>query len=62
MTVRKELIEQINLIITSIKTIKQNNPTPMVKNILKGYEEAMNLSNIQQRNNSKKTSLKLEIN
>ncbi len=40
MTVRKELTEQINLIITSIKTIKQKNPTPMVKNILKRYEEA----------------------
>ncbi|TAH79841.1 hypothetical protein [Bacillus subtilis] len=40
MTVRKELIEQINLIIKSIKTNNQKNPTPMVKNILKRYEEA----------------------
>lgn len=41
MTVRKELIKQINLTITSI-TINQKNPTPMVKNILKRYEEAKN--------------------
>ena len=40
MTVRKELIKQINLTITVIKTINQKNPTPMVKNILKRYEEA----------------------
>ncbi|WP_045926653.1 hypothetical protein [Bacillus siamensis] len=40
MTVRKELIKQINLTITSIKTINQKNPNPMVKNILKRYEEA----------------------
>ncbi|MCY8545326.1 hypothetical protein [Bacillus vallismortis] len=40
MTVRKELIEQINLTIASIKTNNQKNPTPMVKNILKRYEEA----------------------
>ncbi|RKQ21591.1 hypothetical protein D3797_017520 [Bacillus subtilis] len=38
MTVRKELIKQINLTITSI-TINQKNPTTMVKNILKRYEE-----------------------
>ncbi|MGX1685361.1 hypothetical protein ACWH9Q_11315, partial [Bacillus subtilis] len=29
MTVRKELIKQINLTIAAIKTIHQNNPTPM---------------------------------
>ncbi|MCY8155461.1 hypothetical protein MOC55_13405 [Bacillus spizizenii] len=40
MTVRKELIKQINLTITAIKTNNQKNPTPMVKNILKRYEEA----------------------
>lgn len=40
MTVRKELIKQINLTIAVIKTINQKNPTPMVKNILKRYEEA----------------------
>jgi len=40
LTVRKELIKQINLTITVIKTINQKNPTPMVKNILKRYEEA----------------------
>lgn len=40
MTVRRELIKQINLTITAIKTNNQKNPTPMVKNILKGYEEA----------------------
>ncbi|APH67596.1 hypothetical protein BAX60_09425 [Bacillus subtilis] len=40
MTVRKELIKQINLTITVIKTINQKNPTPMKKNILKRYEEA----------------------
>ncbi|MEC2182508.1 hypothetical protein P9G43_07620 [Bacillus spizizenii] len=40
MTVRKELIKQINLTITVIKTINQKNPTPMMKNILKRYEEA----------------------
>ncbi|KFC28647.1 MULTISPECIES: hypothetical protein [Bacillus] len=39
MTVRKELIKQINLTITAIKTNNQKNPTPMVKNILKGYKE-----------------------
>ncbi|WEZ01136.1 hypothetical protein P5634_04255 [Bacillus subtilis] len=36
MTVRKELMKQINLTIT----VNQKNPTPMVKNILKRYEEA----------------------
>ncbi|MEC0600573.1 hypothetical protein P8835_19330 [Bacillus spizizenii] len=41
MTVRKELIKQINLTITLIKTINQKNPTTMVKNILKRYEEAI---------------------
>ncbi|ASB59983.1 hypothetical protein SC22_17815 [Bacillus sp. A053] len=41
MTVRKELIKQINLTIVAIKTIHQNNPTPMVKNILKRYQEAI---------------------
>ncbi|ASB92245.1 Uncharacterised protein [Bacillus subtilis] len=40
MTVRKEIIKQINLTITVIKTINQKNPTPMMKNILKRYEEA----------------------
>ncbi|MEC1605359.1 hypothetical protein [Bacillus halotolerans] len=40
MTVRRELIKQINLTITSIKTNNQKSPTPMVKNILKRYEEA----------------------
>ena len=40
MTVRRELIKQINLTITPIKTNNQKNPTPMVKNILKRYEEA----------------------
>lgn len=40
MTVRKELIKQINLTITAIKTNNQKTPTPMVKNILKRYEEA----------------------
>ncbi|MEC1673553.1 hypothetical protein [Bacillus mojavensis] len=40
MTVRKKLIEQINLTITSIKTTNQKNSTTMVKNILKRYEEA----------------------
>ncbi|NTU27357.1 hypothetical protein HPX95_14405 [Bacillus tequilensis] len=40
MTVRRELIKQINLTITAIKTNNQKNPTPMVKNILKRYEEA----------------------
>lgn len=40
MTVRKELIKQINLTITVIKTINQKNPTPMMKNILKRYEES----------------------
>ncbi|MEQ6077496.1 hypothetical protein [Bacillus subtilis] len=39
MTVRKELIKQINLTITVIKTINQKNPTLMVKNILQRYEE-----------------------
>ncbi len=57
MTVRKELMKQINLTIT----VNQKNPTPMVKNILKDMKRQKNLSNIQ-RNNSKKTSLKLEIN
>ncbi|MCY7976502.1 hypothetical protein P8843_09405 [Bacillus inaquosorum] len=40
MTIRKELIKQIILTITAIKTINQKNPTPMVKNILQRYEEA----------------------
>ncbi|MGM0950550.1 MAG: hypothetical protein ACQEWT_17160 [Bacillota bacterium] len=40
MTVRKELIKQINITITAIKLINQKNPTPMVKNILKRYKEA----------------------
>lgn len=40
MTVRRELIKQINLTITTIKINNQKNPTPMVKNILKRYEEA----------------------
>ncbi|MBP3048547.1 hypothetical protein J9345_18480 [Bacillus subtilis subsp. subtilis] len=39
MTVRNELIKQLKLTITAIKTINQKNPTPMVKNILKRYEE-----------------------
>lgn len=39
MTVRKEIIKQINLT-TVIKTINQKNPTPIIKNILKRYEEA----------------------
>ncbi|MCY7920027.1 hypothetical protein [Bacillus vallismortis] len=39
MTVRKELIEQINLTIALIKTINQKNPTTIVKNIFKRYEE-----------------------
>ncbi|MDQ7726254.1 hypothetical protein FPQ02_16545 [Bacillus halotolerans] len=43
MTVRRELIKQINLTITSIKTNNQKSPTPMVKNILKRYEEAKEL-------------------
>lgn len=37
MTVRKEIIKQINLTITVIKTINQKNPTPMM---IKRYEEA----------------------
>ncbi|MGQ5176040.1 hypothetical protein ACSQ7W_06650 [Bacillus halotolerans] len=40
MTVRRELIKQINLTITAIKINNQKTPTPMVKNILKRYEEA----------------------
>lgn len=40
MKVRKELIKQINITIAAIKLINQKNPTPMVKNILKRYEEA----------------------
>lgn len=40
MTVRKELIKQINLTIAAIKIINQKNSTPMVKYILKRYEEA----------------------
>ncbi|MFJ9291670.1 hypothetical protein [Bacillus halotolerans] len=40
MTIRKELIKQIHLTITAIKTNNQKNSTPMVKNILKRYEEA----------------------
>ncbi|MCG8398204.1 hypothetical protein LWS67_17010 [Bacillus atrophaeus] len=39
MTVRKELIKQINLTVAAIKTNNQKTPTPMVKNILKRYEE-----------------------
>ncbi|AUZ25499.1 hypothetical protein [Bacillus cabrialesii] len=39
MAVRKELIKQINLTVVAIKTNNQKNPTPMVKNILKRYEE-----------------------
>lgn len=39
LTVRKELIEQINLTIALIKTINQKNPTTIVKNIFKRYEE-----------------------
>lgn len=39
MTVRREVIKQINLTTTAIKLINQKNPTPMVKNILKRYEE-----------------------
>ncbi|MED3626491.1 hypothetical protein P4478_04895 [Bacillus subtilis] len=39
MTVRKEIIKQINLT-TVIKTINQKNPTLIIKNILKRYEEA----------------------
>jgi hypothetical protein len=40
LTIGKELIKQIHLTITAIKTNNQKNPTPMVKNILKRYEEA----------------------
>ncbi|WP_277714401.1 hypothetical protein [Bacillus atrophaeus] len=40
MTIRKEIIKQINLTITAIKTINQKNPTLMVKIILQRYEEA----------------------
>lgn len=40
MTVRKELLKQMNITIATIKTNISKNPTPMVKNILKRYEEA----------------------
>ncbi|MCY7761842.1 hypothetical protein MOD48_05050 [Bacillus spizizenii] len=40
MTVREELIKQLNATIIAIKTINQKNPTSMVKNILIRYEEA----------------------
>ncbi|WP_340640310.1 hypothetical protein [Bacillus atrophaeus] len=40
MTVRKELLKQMNITIATIKTNIRKNPTPMVKNILKRYEEA----------------------
>ncbi|AJC24807.1 MULTISPECIES: hypothetical protein [Bacillus] len=39
MTVRRALIKQINLTITAIKTNNQKNPTPMVKILIKRYEE-----------------------
>lgn len=62
LTVKKELIKQLNLTITAVKTINQKNPTPMVKNILKRYEETKGFIQRSPMNNSKKASLKLNIN